>query len=133
MKIEVTATKSEIVNYLVSAKSNLFDETVILNSENDAEKTAQFTEKVQVFAVFSGGCCAFALCCAVTASDCFSAVFVCVVFLAAETAAGSGLAFETVSETVSETSSEMFSETDSDTDSELISDISSDIFSDIFS
>ena len=50
MKIEVTATKSKIVNYLVSAKSNLFDETVILNSESDAEKTAQFTEKV-----FGGG------------------------------------------------------------------------------
>ena len=46
MKIEVTIIKSEIGSYLVNAKSKNFDETVILDSESDAEKTAQFTEKV---------------------------------------------------------------------------------------
>ena len=46
MKIEVTTTKSDLGAYLVNAKSKIFDETVILNTERDAEKTAQFTENV---------------------------------------------------------------------------------------
>ena len=59
MKIEVTTTKSEIGSYLVNAKSAKFDETVILNSESDAEKTAKFVENVfggayEKFEVYAG-------------------------------------------------------------------------------
>ena len=46
MKIEVTTTKSDLGKFLVNAKSAKFDETVILDSESDAEKTAQMIQKV---------------------------------------------------------------------------------------
>ncbi len=59
MKIEVKVTKSDLGAYLVNAKSANLDETVILNSESDAEKTAQFTEKVfggdyEKFEIYAG-------------------------------------------------------------------------------
>lgn len=46
MKIEVTTTKSDLGKFLVNAKSAKFDETVILDSESDAKKTAQMIQKV---------------------------------------------------------------------------------------
>ena len=59
MKIEVKVTKSDLGTYLVHAKSKFFDETVILNTERDAEKTAQFVENVfggdyEKFEIYAG-------------------------------------------------------------------------------